>query len=87
MRSHGLIIAPDIISNGAFNLSDILITTFWHPFCFKASKESFGWGVIPTVSATAHALRHTITTDHGFSEPCTGVMVSLIRVKQHSNWL
>ena len=47
MRSHGLIIALDIINNGTFSLSDILITTLWHPFCFKASKEALSWRVIP----------------------------------------
>ena len=47
MRSHGLIIALDIINNGAFSLSDILITTLWHPFCFKAPEEAFSWGVVP----------------------------------------
>ena len=68
MRSHGLIIAPDIINNGAFSLSDILITTLWHPLCFKASEEALSWGAIPTVTFSAHTLRHTLTACHGFSK-------------------
>lgn len=87
MRSHGLIIAPNIITDGDLSFSNILITALWHPFCLKASKESFCWGIVPTISATAHTLRHAITTDHGFSEYLTGVMSALIRVKQHATWL
>ena len=87
MRSHGLIIAPDIINNGAFSLSDIFITALWHPLSFEASEESFGRRIIPTISATAHALRHTLTTRHGFSKLLASVMGSLIRVKQHATWL
>lgn len=84
MRSHGLIIAPDIINNGTFSLSDILIAILWHPLCFKASEEALSWGIIPTVSATAHTLRHALTTGNGFSKCLTGVMGSLIGMKQHA---
>ena len=62
MRSHSLIVAPDIINNGAFSLSDILIATLRHPLGFKASEEAFSWGVVPTVTFSTHALGHSITT-------------------------
>ena len=81
VRSHGLIITPDIINNGTFSLSDILITTFWYPFFFKASKEPFSWGIVLTAATTTYTLRHTITTRHGFSEYLTGIMRALIRAK------
>ena len=81
MRSHGLIIAPDIINNGAFSLSDILVAALGHPFGFKAPEEPFSWRVVPTISTTAHTLRHAITTCHRFSESYTGVMGSLIGMK------
>lgn len=65
MRSHGLIIAPDIINNGAFSLSDILVAALGHSFSFKASKEALYWGrVVPTVATMAHALYDVITISH-----------------------
>ena len=41
VRSHALIIAPNVITDSLFGISDILIITFWRPFRFKAYKESF----------------------------------------------
>ena len=84
MRSHGLIIAPDIVSDGALGLKDILIAALWHPFFFKASKEALSWGVAPTVTFSAHTLLHAVTTRHGFSKLLTSVMGSLVRMKQHT---
>ena len=71
MRSHGLIIAPDVINNGAFSLSDILVAALEHPFSFKASEEPFSWRVVPTVTFSAHALLHAVTTSNGFSKLLT----------------
>ena len=74
MRSHGLIIAPDIVSDGALSLKDVLITALWHLFYFKASKESFSWRIIPAITFSAHALRYAITTRHRFNECLTGIV-------------
>ena len=59
MRSEGLIIAPDIVSDGILSLKDILIAALWDPFCLKASKEAFSGSVVPTVTFSAHTLCHT----------------------------
>ncbi|KKK57851.1 hypothetical protein LCGC14_3050340 [marine sediment metagenome] len=83
MGSHSLIIAPDIVSDSTLSLKDIFITTLWHPFRFKASKEAFSWRVVPAITLSAHALNHAVTTSHGFSKCLASVMRALIRVKQH----
>lgn len=86
MWSHGLIIAPDIINNGLFSLSNILITVLWHPFYFKfkASEKPSFWCIIPKISTTAHTLFYTFTTRHGFSKLLASVIDSLIRMQQHA---
>ena len=87
MRSHGLIIAPNIINNGSPSFSNILITALWHPFCFKAPEEALSWRVVPTVTFSAHTLRPALTTCHGFSKLLASVMGSLVRMKQHTTRL
>lgn len=62
MRSYGLIVAPDIVSDGALSLKDILVAALWHPLGLKASEEAFSWRVVPTVTFSAHTLRHTVAT-------------------------
>ena len=81
VRSQGLIIASDIINNSAFSLSDILVAAFGHPLGFETAEEALSWRVVPTISTTARTLYHSLTTCPRFSEPCTGVMDSLIGMK------
>lgn len=61
MRSNGLIVAPDIITNGTFSFSNILLTTLLHLLGFKTSKEALSGRVVPTVAFSAHTLNHAIT--------------------------
>lgn len=81
MRSDTLIIFPNISTNRLFRLVNIFISVLSHPLCFKASKEPFSWGIVPTAATTTYTLRHTIATRQGFSKYLTAIMRALIRVK------
>ena len=61
MRSHSLIITPDVITDILFSLGDILVTAFGHPLCLKASKEAFSGGIVPAIAFSAHTLLHLCT--------------------------
>src|SRR5688572_19131796 len=48
-------------------------------FCFQRGKETFGYGIVPTVSSSTHALNAVILCEFA-SKYVAGVLAATIRV-------
>lgn len=85
MGASPVVVVHQVVADVPFCFLEIQISRLWDPFCLQASEYPLHGGVIPAVAATAHALGYPITPQPLPKFP-TGILATLIAVKQHSPW-
>ena len=77
----GVIIAFDIIEDGKFYITMILVDKSVCPFVFNCFEKALSHCIIPTIAFSAHTLSYQIVLGNQLGELVTGILHSSIRMK------
>ena len=69
-----------------FYLYIITISTFVHPFCFKAPKETLHRRIIPTITTTTHTLCQLVLREE-YAVIFRRILHPLVRIHRHTFWV